>query len=116
MASVMNASMSSDKVSLVNFSESTPNSCLGLRGSLSARDAAIVLISSSDLVSRSQTHYALANLLDGALAVKGLGTCAWPARARGMQLNERKNKIYRNYVTLNSMHEEPALVRLCRRN
>ena len=41
------------------------------------------------LVSRSQTHYALANLLDGALAVKGLGTYAWPARARGMQLNER---------------------------
>ena len=40
---VMNTSMSSDKVSLVNFSESTPNSCLGLRGSLSARDAAIVL-------------------------------------------------------------------------
>ena len=33
------------------------------------------------LVSRSQTHYALANLLDGALAVKGLGTYARPARA-----------------------------------
>ena len=33
------------------------------------------------LVWRSQTHYALANLLDGALAVKGLGTYAWPARA-----------------------------------
>ena len=33
------------------------------------------------LVSRSQTYYALANLLDGALAVKGLGTYAWPARA-----------------------------------
>ena len=44
--------------------------------------------SSSRLVSRSQTHYALANLLDGALAVKGLGTYAWPARAGGMQLNE----------------------------
>ena len=41
------------------------------------------------LVSRSQTHYALASLLDGALAVKGLGTYAWPARARGIQLNER---------------------------
>ena len=35
----------------------------------------------SEVVSRSQTHYALANLLDGALAVKGLGTYAWPARA-----------------------------------
>ena len=33
------------------------------------------------IVSRSQTHYALANLLDGALAVKGLGTYAWPACA-----------------------------------
>ena len=44
---------------------------------------------STFLVWRSQTHYALANLLDGALAVKGLGTYAWPARARGMQLNER---------------------------
>ena len=59
-------------------------------------------------------HYALANLLDGALAVKGLGTYASISRARGMQLNDRKNKIYRNYVTLNGMHEEPALVRLGR--
>ena len=33
------------------------------------------------LVSRSQTHYALANLPDGAFAVKGLGTKAWLARA-----------------------------------
>ena len=43
-----------------------------------------------NLVSRSQTHYALANLLDGALAVKGQGTYACISRARGMQLNERK--------------------------
>ena len=42
------------------------------------------------LVSRSQTHHALANLLDGALAVKGLGIYACIIRARGMQLNERK--------------------------
>ena len=40
------------------------------------------------LVSRSQTHYALANLLDGALAVKGLGTYASISCAKGMQLNE----------------------------
>ena len=33
------------------------------------------------IVWRRQTHYALANLLVGALAVKGLGTYARPARA-----------------------------------
>ena len=33
------------------------------------------------VVSRSQTHYALANLLDGALVVNGLGTYACPDRA-----------------------------------
>ena len=27
-----------------------------------------------------QTHYALTNLLVGVLAIKGLGTYAWPAR------------------------------------
>ena len=43
------------------------------------------------VVWRSQTHYALANLLDGALDVKGLGTYASISRARGMQLNDRKN-------------------------
>ena len=51
----MNASMSSDKVSLVNFYESTPNSCLGFLGSLSAKDAAIVLINSSDLQTLSSS-------------------------------------------------------------
>ena len=31
------------------------------------------------LVWQRQTHYALTNLLEGAVAVKGLGTYAWPA-------------------------------------
>ena len=46
---VMNASMSSDDVSLVNFSESTPNSVLSLWCSRSAKEAVNVLIISSDL-------------------------------------------------------------------
>ena len=46
---IMSACMSSDKVSLVNFSESTPNSVHGLRSSCSANEAANVLIISSDL-------------------------------------------------------------------
>ena len=46
---VMNTSVSSDKVSLVNLSESTPNSVLGPRGSHSAKEAANFLIISSDL-------------------------------------------------------------------
>ena len=46
---VMNASVLFDKVSLVNLSESTPNSVLGLWYSCFAKEAANFLLFSSDL-------------------------------------------------------------------